>query len=385
MAGHHALRYEESRHDRAAVPRAASDGYRLAGPGREAAWVSVWEDHGEGDVFDGGTGVATLARLASLLRALRRRHGRERGDTPLTYRELAAKTGWAHGIIGDYFSGKRLPPTDRFDALVRLLGATLAEQGAFATARDRVEENRRREHRNRLSTVTPWELPRDVTMFTGREIQLAELDAATCRSRTGPRSPSCPAARTSARPRWQCTGRTGSPAASSTAACMSTCAAVLVADPYVPNGHCPVFCAAWRRTGEDAAEPELAARYRSLLAGRRMLVLLDDAHSAEQVRPLLPGGRTCFVLVTSRDKLSGLVARDGADRIELDRLTGAEARMLFRNLVGDRAIAEPRAVARLADQCARLPLAVRVAAELVVSRPHAPLSTLVEELRTGSA
>jgi transcriptional regulator with XRE-family HTH domain len=342
----------------------------------------VWEEHGGGGVFDGGTGVNTLAQLASLLRALRRRHGRERGDTPLTYRELAAKTGWAHGIIGDYFSGKRLPPTDRFDALVRLLGATLAEQGVFATARDRVEENRRRDQRNRLPTVTPWELPRDVTMFTGREVQLAELDLRL--------SLPNPAAVTVV---------SGGPGVGKTALAVHWAHRVagrffdgcLYVDlggrgqPVRPDRALSGFLRSLGRTGEDAAEPELAARYRSLLAGRRMLVLLDDAHSAEQVRPLLPGGRTCFVLVTSRDKLSGLVARDGADRIELDRLTGAEAGMLFRNLVGARAIAEPRAVARLADQCARLPLAVRVAAEVAVSRPHASLSTLADELRTGSA
>src|SRR3954471_14273719 len=88
----------------------------------------VWVNHGGHGLADGLHEAADLGQLASLLRALRRRHGRQRGDTPLTYRELAARTGWAHGIIGDYLTGKRLPPTDRFDELVRLLGATAVEQ-----------------------------------------------------------------------------------------------------------------------------------------------------------------------------------------------------------------------------------------------------------------
>ena len=72
-------------------------------------------------------------------------------------------------------------------------------------------------------------------------------------------------------------------------------------------------------------EDERAARYRSLLAGRRVLIVLDNAGSVEQVRPLLPGSPACAVVVTSRDSLAGLVARDGATRLELDLLPPAEA------------------------------------------------------------
>src|SRR5688572_20000866 len=87
--------------------------------------------------------VGSVADLALILRELRRRHARLRGTAELTYRELAARTGWSHGIIGEYLAGRVLPPTDRFDVLIRLLGASPAEQGALATARDRVEETRR--------------------------------------------------------------------------------------------------------------------------------------------------------------------------------------------------------------------------------------------------
>ena len=117
---------------------------------------------------------------------------------------------------------------------------------------------------------------------------------------------------------------------------------------------------------------ERAARYRSLLAGKQMLIVLDNAGSADQVRPLLPGTAACAVLVTSRDALAGLVARDGAARLDLDVLPPADAVALLRALIGARVDAEPGAAAELAGQCCRLPLALRVAAELAASPPGRP-------------
>ncbi len=129
-----------------------------------------------------------------------------------------------------------------------------------------------------------------------------------------------------------------------------------------------------------AEEDERAARYRSLLAGRRMLVLLDNAGTAGQVRPLLPGTPGCAALITSRTALAALVARDGAQRLELDLLPLTEAAGLLRTLIGGRADAEADAAERLAIQCARLPLALRVAAELVAARPDTSVSELTAEL-----
>ncbi|MFG2781424.1 tetratricopeptide repeat protein [Streptomyces prunicolor] len=123
-----------------------------------------------------------------------------------------------------------------------------------------------------------------------------------------------------------------------------------------------------------------AARYRTEVADRRMLIVLDNAATVEQVRPLLPGTGSCAVLVTSRDSLAGLVAREGAQRLDLDLLPADAARTLLRRLIGPRAEAEPAAVDALAAQCARLPLALRVAAELAVTRPGTPLTDLVAEL-----
>jgi DNA-binding SARP family transcriptional activator/Tfp pilus assembly protein PilF len=125
---------------------------------------------------------------------------------------------------------------------------------------------------------------------------------------------------------------------------------------------------------------ERAAQYRSLLAGRKILVLLDNASAAEQVRPLLPATPGCTAVVTSRDPLAGLVARDGARRLDLDLLPMADAVRLLRMLIGTRVDTEPEAAAALAGCCCRLPLALRVAAELAAARPAASLASLAGDL-----
>ncbi|MFF4189810.1 BTAD domain-containing putative transcriptional regulator [Nonomuraea sp. NPDC001831] len=121
--------------------------------------------------------------------------------------------------------------------------------------------------------------------------------------------------------------------------------------------------------------------YRSLLAGRRMLIVLDNARDAEQVRPLLPGAPGCLVLVTSRDQLSGLVAAEGAHPLRLDLLSVPEAReLLARRLGGDRVAAEPGATAEIIERCARLPLALAVIAARAAIHPGFPLAAIAGEL-----
>ena len=129
-----------------------------------------------------------------------------------------------------------------------------------------------------------------------------------------------------------------------------------------------------------AEHDERAARYRSTLASKRILVILDNACSVEQVRPLLPGSPSCTVVVTSRDALCGLVAREGAIRLDLDLLPLGDAVGLLRALIGTPVDCDPDAAARPALQCCRLPLALRVAAELAASRPAVPLAELTAEL-----
>src|SRR5262249_32153065 len=130
------------------------------------------------------------------------------------------------------------------------------------------------------------------------------------------------------------------------------------------------------------ADPdEAVALYRSLLAGRRLLVLLDNAAGAEQVRQLLPAAPGCRVLVTSRDRLASLVALDGARRLDLDGLTEAEAVRLCGGIAGGDA--DPADAAALVRLCALLPLAVRVAAASIADHPEVGVAGYVARLRDG--
>ncbi|MER5769359.1 BTAD domain-containing putative transcriptional regulator [Streptomyces sp. NPDC001985] len=126
--------------------------------------------------------------------------------------------------------------------------------------------------------------------------------------------------------------------------------------------------------------------FRTLAAGRRILVLLDNANSAEQVRPLLPGVPGCMVVVTSRDSLTGLVVTEAAHRLTLDVLSPAEALSLVVGIIGPaRARAEPGAVEHLIRLCARLPLALRIAAGRAAAHAHVSVADIVTELDDDTA
>ncbi|AZM50969.1 hypothetical protein DMB38_25070 [Streptomyces sp. WAC 06738] len=135
------------------------------------------------------------------------------------------------------------------------------------------------------------------------------------------------------------------------------------------------------------AEPDAAgALYRSHLAGRRVLTVLDNAASAAQVRPLLSAGPGCLTLVTSRRRLDGLAVRDGARQLTLRPLPEPDAVALLRaTTAGRRAGDDAPGLTELARLCARLPLALRVAAERAVSRPHLSLGDLLDGLRDESS
>jgi len=336
--------------------------------------------------------VSTAAELAALLRQLRRRQARWSAGPELSYREIAVKTGWSHGAVGQYLSGRTLPPIDRFDTLVQLLGAAAAEQRGLATARDRIDEGRRSALEAPVGDhpAAPRQLPADLVLFTGRDSALAELD----RLRQPGGQPDVPVfivsgmagvGKTTLVVRW----------------------AHRVADDF-PDGQLyanlrgfdPVRSA--MSVGQTvrgfldalgvppvrvpADEDTQIALYRSTLAARRMLIILDNVSSAEQVRALLPGAPQCLVLVTSRHQLTGLAATHGAQRLALDVLSRSEARQLLaRRLGADRVAAEAAAVETVIDACARLPLALAVAAARAAAGTGRPMAELVAEFSDGPA
>jgi len=132
--------------------------------------------------------------------------------------------------------------------------------------------------------------------------------------------------------------------------------------------------------------PAQTALYRSLLAGKRVLVVLDNARNAGQVRPLLPGSPGCLAIVTSRSDLAGLVAAEGAYPVSLDLLPPAEAGELLAHRLGEARVAsEPAAVSEIIERCARLPLALAIAAARAASRPGFPLAAIAAGLRRATA
>ncbi|GIH16813.1 AfsR/SARP family transcriptional regulator [Rugosimonospora africana] len=233
--------------------------------------------------------------------------------------------------------------------------------------------------------VVPAQLPPDVSAFTGRDEQLAALDAILAGSTDQPTavviaavSGTAGVGKTALAVRWAHGVKNRFPDG-------QLYLNLRGYDPDRPTS--PADALTRLLTALDVSARDIpaevedqAARYRTQTADRRILILLDNAASVEQVRPLLPGGNACMVLVTSRDRLGGLVAVNGAHRVDLDVLSVADAHTLLRRLIGPRADADPTSVAALAELCARLPLALRVAAQLAASLPVVALAQLIAEL-----
>jgi len=235
--------------------------------------------------------------------------------------------------------------------------------------------------------VPPAQLPPDITGFTGRVAQLRRLDQALAANRAG---------RLKAPAIWAISGMAG---VGKTALAVHW--AHQVAEQFSDGqlhvdlrGYAPTpardpldvltrLLHALGVPGEQVPGEldDAAAMHRSLLACKRMLILLDNAATSEQVRPLLPGSPGCLVLVTSRNRLPGLAARDGAARVTLDPLTLAEALALLQKILGPgRVDAEPDAAAEIAARCGRLPLALRIAADRAADRVHRTLAGLAGQL-----
>ena len=245
------------------------------------------------------------------------------------------------------------------------------------------------------SLPVPAQLPADLSVFTGRKAELAALDSLLAPAQAGGQDQT--GAATSAA--VVISAVSGTAGVGKTALAVHWAHRVRNRFPdgqlYVSlNGYAPTrptrpveaLAHLLRALGVPAERvpadvEEAAALYRSLLADRRVLVVLDNASTPDQVRPLLPGSAGCLVLVTSRNRMSGLTAREGARRLTLDVLDPDEAGTLIARILGpDRVAAEPAAAAELARACAYLPLAVCIAAAHLVDDPDRSIAEQVAEL-----
>jgi tetratricopeptide (TPR) repeat protein len=343
-----------------------------------------------------------LARLCDDLRRLRE----DAGGPSL--RALAVEVGLGKSQIGAILNGRieRLPEWEVIHRLVASFRRHARDQGRAASLplRFGIEEYWRQRYSaveqllsepenpaRREQRAVPAQLPAAVGWFVGRDTELDQLDRFLAAASNGGMQTLVIAA------------IGGTAGVGKTSLAVHWCRRVLdrfpdgqlhlnlrghaTSPPVQPGQALARFL---RALGVPAQEvpldvDEAAAMYRTLLADRRMLILLDDAASPEQVRPLLPGSPHCLVLVTSRDRLGGLIACDGARLLTLDVLAPGEAHALLAGILGRRrADAEPEALADLAGLCGFLPLALRIVAANLVVRPHASIAGYVAELREGN-
>ncbi|NUR30710.1 MAG: tetratricopeptide repeat protein [Catenulispora sp.] len=344
-----------------------------------------------GSLVHAATEVRTLEELSGLLRDLRRQHARERRDSPLTYRELAGRTGWSQAAIAEYFTARTLPPTDRFDALIEVLGAGPAERGALADARDRVEENQRKARNrrgagqappaapdpgsagapDRPTTSAPNQLPADTALFAGRDKELGHLLSLARRTPDGDHPGTVVIFAIDGM------GGVGKSA-------LAVHAAHRLAAHY-PDGQLflDLYGFAEGKAPRDPGDalavllsglgvpPQRipadvdarAALYRDRLSGTRTLVVLDNAADEAQVRPLVPATVGCLVLITSRRRLKAL---DDALPVPLDVLSIDESVALVRQAArSGSGSADEDAWRQIAELCGRLPLALLIASALL--------------------
>jgi tetratricopeptide (TPR) repeat protein/transcriptional regulator with XRE-family HTH domain len=299
----------------------------------------------------------------------------------MTQEELAERAGVSVRSVGKWEASKVAAPRM---STIRLLADAFRLEGE-----DRERFLGSATEPTGGAEITPAQLPSDPSGFTGRDRELARLDALL----DGP-------------PEEAARGVIIS-AVSGTAGVGKTTLAIRwahrVRDRF-PDGQLYVNLRGFGPVGPPVPPSEAlrglldglgvtpqripadlesrAALYRSVLAGQRLLILLDNAGDAEQVRPLLPGVPGCVVVVTSRDRLAGLAVADGAQMLLLDVLDTASARdLLARRIGAGRVAAEPDAVDDLVRSCARLPLALAIVAARAAANPGFPLTALAAELR----
>ncbi|MFI6738598.1 AfsR/SARP family transcriptional regulator [Nonomuraea sp. NPDC050451] len=315
---------------------------------------------------------------------------------------------WAQLLIALHRSGRRAEALETYRSvvtllrdelgvdpgqeLVRLHSAILADDAEPARALDDghlppAAQPLVEEHDSPPSLVRPQQLPSDLASFTGRRGELAALDALLDREDAHASPPIVIAA------------ISGMGGVGKTALAVHWAHSVVdrfpdgvlylnlrgfgPGTPVEPHAALELLLNALGVVGQrvPAETDARSALLRSVLAGRRVLMLLDNARDAAQVRPLLPGSRS-FVLVTSRNQLRGLAVREGARLMVLGEFSPGESTALLATILGPERIgAEPWAAAELARSCVHLPLALTIAAEHAMYRPHSPLHSLAEEVR----
>jgi tetratricopeptide (TPR) repeat protein len=320
--------------------------------------------------------VLSLPQLLAVLDRLRTRAARGTGKARLSLSDLSGRSGVPRSTLASYLNGETLITADALDALVLALGEPADRARGWAVAWERATvgvpgtPGTGPAARARAGLPVPRQLPPDVAGFAGRRAELARLGGPLVLV-------------------------TGPPGVGKSALAVHWAHRILSThpdgqlhlnlrgyDPGRPLGPGPALEMLLRSLGADRVPDDVdaaSALYRSLLAGRRMLVVLDNARSADQVRPLLPGAGDHTTIVTSRDTLPGLVARDGARRITLTGLDDAAAHELLGMVLPgvDRPTAR-----RLLDRCGGLPLALRVAAERVAGAPPGDHAAVTAELTT---
>ncbi len=313
------------------------------------------------------------------LRACRRSSG-------LSQQELAEQSGLSIRAISKLECGRtRWPYPDSVGRLADALSLRDAERAEFITAAERRLGHGTGPARPRAGHVyVPQLLPAPIPGFTGRAGELATLS----RMLDEPGGTAL------------VTAITGTAGAGKTALAVHW--AHWVAGEF-PDGQLFMNLRGFGPSGTPLTPPEaarvfldaLAVRadrlpataeaqlglYRSLLARKRMLIVLDNARNAAQVRPLLPGSPTCRVIVTSRDQLRGLTVTEAARPLTVNTLTGAEARQLLTRRLGSARLAADRhAVDQIISSCAGLPLALCIVAARTELRPDLPLARIATDL-----
>ncbi|MER7707852.1 tetratricopeptide repeat protein [Kitasatospora sp. NPDC097605] len=240
----------------------------------------------------------------------------------------------------------------------------------------------------RHGEAVPWQLPTDVRGFVNRSAEQQAMNHLLAEHPRGPRilvlTGTAGVGKTSLALHWAHAVREQFPDG-------QLYANLHGYDPQEPTAPAQVLERFLRALGVPATAiptdlEALASTYRSLVAGRRMLIVLDNASRAAQVRPLLPGTPGGLVVVTSRHRLSGLGVREGARHLTLEVLAEHDAVELLRAVTSDyRSEDDPAELVQLARLCARLPLALRIAAERAAGRPRMLLNDLIQDLRDESS